>query len=89
MPDILPFIPLGIIGIITWSLWGIRRLYGANYTPFQGSYTATTSAVVPVYMEDPAVLVRAIKSYLANNVGEVVPVVDSGDTVNIRNIQKN
>ncbi|TMI22838.1 glycosyltransferase [Candidatus Bathyarchaeota archaeon] len=89
MPNVLPLIPLGIIGIITWSLWGIRRLYGANYTPFQGSYTATTSAVVPVYMEDPAVLVRAIKSYLANNVGEVVLVVDSGDTVNIRNIQKN
>jgi len=89
MPDVLPLIPLGIIGIITWSLWGIRRLYGANYRPFQGSYTATTSVVVPVYNEDPDVLVRAIKSYLANNVGEVVLVVDIGDIVNIENIQKN
>jgi len=89
MPDILPFIPLGIIGIITWSLWGIRRLYGANYRPFQTSYTATTSVVVPVYREDPEVLVRAIKSYLSNNVDEVILVVDSGDTVNIENIHKN
>jgi hyaluronan synthase len=88
MPNILPFIPLGIIGIITWSLWGIRRLYGANYRPFQGNYTATTSVVVPVYNEDPHVLVRAIKSYLANNVGEVLLVVDSNDTTNIENIQK-
>ncbi|TMI51477.1 glycosyltransferase, partial [Candidatus Bathyarchaeota archaeon] len=89
MPDILPFIPLGIIGIITWSLWGIRRLYGANYRPFQGSYTATTSVVVPVYMEEPPVLVRAIKSYLANKVGEIILVVDSQDTVNIESIQQN
>ena len=89
MPDILPFIPLGIIGIITWSLWGIRRLYGANYRPFQTSYTATTSVVVPVYREDPEVLVRATKSYIANNVDEVILVVDSGDTVNIENIHKN
>ena len=89
MPDILPFIPLGIIGIITWSLWGIRRLYGANYRPFQGSYRATTSVVVPVYMEEPPVLVRAIKSYLANKVGEIILVVDSQDTVNIKNIQQN
>jgi len=89
MPEILPFIPLGIIGIITWSLWGIRRLYGANYKPFQGSYNATTSVVVPVYMEDPDILIRAIKSYLANNVGEVVLVVDSKDTASIENIRKN
>src|SRR2546422_441700 len=89
MPNVLPFIPLGIIGIITWSLWGIRRLYGTNYRPFQGSYTATTSVVVPVYMEDPEVLRRAIKSYIANNVGEVILVVDSGDTRNIENIRKN
>src|SRR5882762_10600714 len=83
MPDILPFIPLGIIGVITWSLWGIRRLYGANYKPFQGNYTATTSVVVPVYNEDPQVLIRAIKSYLANKIGEVLLVVDSSDTRNI------
>ena len=89
MVNILLLIPLGIIGIITWSVWGIRRLYGANYRPFQGSYTATTSVVVPVYMEDPEVLRGAIKSYLSNDVGEVVLVVDSGDTRNIENIRKN
>ena len=89
MASILPFIPLGVVGMITWSLWALRRLYGATYKPFQGSFSSTTSVVVPVYMEDPEVLLRAIRSYLANNIGEVILVVDYKDSLNIENIQKN
>ena len=88
MAEILPFIPLGIIGSMTWSLWAVRRFYGATYKPFQGAFTATTSVVVPVYMEDPEVLLQAIESYLENKVGEVILVVDYKDTLNIENIQK-
>src|SRR2546427_12747976 len=88
MAEILPFIPLGIIGSMTWSLWAVRRFYGATYKPFQGSFNATTSVVVPVYMEDPEVLLRAIESYLENKVREVILVVDYKDTLNIENIQK-
>src|SRR2546428_13743783 len=40
-------------------------------------------------MEDPDVLLRAIKSYLANKIGEVILVVDHKDSLNIENIQKN
>src|SRR5438876_585966 len=88
MAEILPFIPLGIIGSMTWSLWAVRRFYGTTYKPFQGAFTATTSVVVPVYMEDPEVLLQAIESYLENKVGEVILVVDYKDTLNIENIQK-
>src|SRR6266571_3693534 len=88
MTEILPFIPLGIVGSITWSLWAVRRFYGATYKPFQESFTSTTSVVVPVYMEDPEVLLQAIGSYLANKVGEVILVVDHKDTLNIESIQK-
>src|SRR5437899_5690877 len=88
MAEILPFIPLGIIGSMTWSLWAVRRFYGTTYKPFQGAFTATTSVVVPVYMEDPEVLLQAIESYLENMVGEVILVVDYKDTLNIENIQK-
>src|SRR5205807_1876449 len=88
MAEILPFIPLGIIGSMTWSLWAVRRFYGATYKPFQGSFNATTSVVVPGYMEDPEVLLRAIESYLENKVGEVILVVDYKDSLNIENIQK-
>src|SRR2546422_140449 len=70
MAEILPFIPLGIIGSMTWSLWAVRRFYGATYKPFQGAFTATTSVVVPVYMEDPEVLLQAIESYLENKLSE-------------------
>src|SRR6266699_2372388 len=87
MVEILPFIPLGIIGSMTWSLWAIRRFYGATYKPFQGAFTATTSAFVPVYMEDPEVLLQAIESYLENKVGEVILVVDYLVTLYIENIQ--
>ncbi len=88
MAEILSFIPLGIIGSMTWSLWAVRRFYGTTYKPFQGAFTATTSVVVPVYMEDPEVLLQAIESYLENKVGEVILVVDYKDTLNIENIQK-
>src|SRR5256886_9367540 len=89
MVSILPFIPLGVVGTITWSLWAIRRLYGTTYKPFRGIFTSTTSVVVPVYMEDPDVLLQAIKSYLATNIGEVILVVDHKASLNIENIQKN
>src|SRR5437879_10184143 len=88
MAEILPFIPLGIIGSMTWSLWAVRRFYGTTYKPFQGGFTATTSVVVPVYMEDPEVLLQAIESYLENKVGEVILVVDYKDTLDIENILK-
>src|SRR5438477_7931932 len=73
---------------MTWSLWAVRRFYGTTYKPFQGAFTATTSVVVPVYMEDPEVLLQAIESYLENKVGEVILVVDYKDSLNIENIQK-
>jgi cellulose synthase/poly-beta-1,6-N-acetylglucosamine synthase-like glycosyltransferase len=40
-------------------------------------------------MEDPQVLLNAIRSYIANNVGEVILVVDYKDVLNIENLQKN
>src|SRR5207249_9959859 len=89
MASILPFIPLGVVGPITWSLWALRRLYGATYKPFRGTFRSTTSVIVPVYMEEPGVLLRAIRSYLANNIGEVILVVDWKDSLNIENIRKN
>src|SRR5947199_9543356 len=89
MADLLPLIPLGIVGVITWSLWAMRRMYGRAYRPFQGSFTTTTSVVVPVFKEDPRILLRAITSYLTNEIGEVILVVDHQDKLNIENIQTN
>src|SRR5947207_100498 len=82
MAEILSFIPLGIIGSMTWSLWAVRRFYGTTYKPFQGAFTATTSVVVPVYMEDPEVLLQAIESYLENKVGDVIPGMSVDGVVN-------
>src|SRR6266566_2420989 len=88
MADLLPLIPLGTVGVVTWSLWAMRRMYGRAYRPFGGSFTTTTSVVVPVYNEDPRVLLRAITSYLANGVGEVILVVDHQDKLNIKTFRR-
>src|SRR5207247_7092489 len=87
MADLLPLIPLGTVGVVTWSLWAMRRMYGRAYRPFQGSFTTTTSVVVPAYNDDPRVLLRAITYYLATAVGDAILVVDHQDKLNIEHIQ--
>ena len=46
----LPWIPLGLIGILSWSVWFIRRwLSRHRYEPVVNDFRTTTSIVVPVY----------------------------------------
>ena len=42
-------------------------------------YRTTTSVVVPSYREDPDILERCLKSWLAENPTEVIVVPDVGD----------
>ena len=60
MPDwvrtVLIWSPLGIFGLISWSIWLFRRTMSHRAKPLRNNYTTTTSLVVPVYREDPEVL---------------------------------
>jgi hyaluronan synthase len=59
--------PLGVLGLIRW---------GTSQVPHRMSM----SIVVPVYQEDPTILATAIESWLANDVEEVILVIDASDT---------
>ncbi|MER5944823.1 glycosyltransferase [Streptomyces sp. NPDC001904] len=77
----LVYLPLGIIGLVRWASWLLRRVPAALYRPARGEYRATLGVVVPVYQEDPEILRLAIESWLANEVDEVVLVIDVTDDV--------
>ncbi|HEY2098103.1 MAG TPA: hypothetical protein VGH72_16660, partial [Pseudonocardia sp.] len=62
--------PLGILGLIRWSLWLVRRVPAVLYTPIVGDYRLPMSIVVPVYQEDPEIFETAIRSWLDNRVAE-------------------
>jgi cellulose synthase/poly-beta-1,6-N-acetylglucosamine synthase-like glycosyltransferase len=73
--------PLGMLGLIRWGCWLVRRIPAALYRPITGSYRLPMTIVVPVYQEDPEVFAAAIESWLANGVDEVILVIDVSDDV--------
>ncbi|MGW5864794.1 glycosyltransferase [Streptomyces sp. NPDC055239] len=77
----LVYLPLGMIGLIRWGSWLVRRVPAALYRPVRGDFRASLGVVVPVYQEDPEILGLAIESWLANRVDEVVLVIDVTDDV--------
>jgi cellulose synthase/poly-beta-1,6-N-acetylglucosamine synthase-like glycosyltransferase len=79
--DWLYYLPIGLLGVIRWTSWLIRRLPAALYRPWHNDHFEPVSVVVPVYREDPTIFARAIESWLANGVAEVILVIDAGDQV--------
>jgi hyaluronan synthase len=74
--------PLGVLGLIRWGCWLVRRLPAVLYKPIVNNFRLPVSVVVPVYQEDPVVFAAAIESWLANRgVVEVILVIDSTDDV--------
>jgi len=71
--------PVGFVGLTSWSVWAIRWAISRRYRPLVNEYRTTTSVVVPVYREDPAILVRCLDSWLRERPGEIILVVDLGD----------
>ncbi len=73
------FIPLGIAGILVWSLWIYRAISSRFYKPVVNDFRISTSVVVPTYREDPDILLRCLDSWLSQGPGEVIVVVDVDD----------
>jgi hyaluronan synthase len=73
-------LPLGIVGLLSWSVWMIRVTLSRRYRPVPVGYRTTTSVVVPAYREDPDTLVRCLYSWLAESPTEVIVVPDAEDT---------
>jgi cellulose synthase/poly-beta-1,6-N-acetylglucosamine synthase-like glycosyltransferase len=77
--DLSVYIPLGILGLARWICWLIRRLPASLYRPFRSGHREPLSVVVPVYDEDPDIFRTALESWLANDVEEVICVIDVTD----------
>jgi cellulose synthase/poly-beta-1,6-N-acetylglucosamine synthase-like glycosyltransferase len=77
--DLSVYIPLGILGLARWICWLIRRLPASLYRPFRSGHREPLSVVVPVYDEDPDIFRTALESWLANEVEEVICVIDVTD----------
>jgi cellulose synthase/poly-beta-1,6-N-acetylglucosamine synthase-like glycosyltransferase len=73
--------PLGVLGLFRWSCWLIRRIPAVMYKPIVNNYRTTMSIVVPTYQEDPVIFETAIRSWLANQVEEIILVIDESDRV--------
>ena len=78
--DATVWLPLGIAGLLSWSLWLYRRIIAHRLQPCTDEFSASVSVVVPVFREDPEILDACITTWLAESVAEVILVVDTADT---------
>jgi cellulose synthase/poly-beta-1,6-N-acetylglucosamine synthase-like glycosyltransferase len=74
------YVPIGLVGALSWSVWLTRFTLSRVYRPVESGYTATTSVVVPAYREDPDILMRCLETWLSENPTEVIVVPDVADT---------
>jgi len=79
--DWLYLLPLGLLGMVRWVGWMIRRIPASLYRPVSNDHREPISVVVPVYQEEPVIFAYAIESWLANHVAEVILVIDASDRV--------
>jgi hyaluronan synthase len=72
-------LPIGIVGLISWSVWLTRWTLSRFYRPVPPGFTATTSVVVPSFREDPDIIERCLQSWLAEDPTEIIVVPDLAD----------
>lgn len=81
VPDSWAWIlPFGILGIISWSFWLVRKVISATTRPVVNDFRTTATIVVPSYHEDPDVLIRCLGSWLAEGPSRIIIVLDVEDT---------
>jgi N-acetylglucosaminyltransferase len=72
-------IPLGMAGVLVWSLWLYRAISSRFAPAVVNDYRTTTSVVVPSYREDPDILMHCLESWLSQDPTEVIIVIDTAD----------
>ena len=76
---LLVYIPLGTLGFVRWLSWVVRQIPAMLYRPIVNDHRRPLTVVVPVYQEDPAVFADALRSWVANDVDEIICVIDETD----------
>lgn len=88
---ILLYIPLSIIGLWRWSYWLVRVIGASIYRRRTKSLQSTEatmpkltlSVVTPVYNEDEELFEKALQSWIANGVDEIIAVIDKSNVHHI------
>jgi hyaluronan synthase len=78
--DLAVLVPLGILGLVRWCSWLVRRLPAVLYRPVVNTHREPLTVVTPVYQEDPATFRAALESWLRNRVDNVICVIDVTDS---------
>src|ERR671937_2804409 len=73
------YLPLGLLGLVRWCCWLIRRVPATLYRPYSSEHREAITVVAPVYCEDPEIFRMALRSWLNNYVAEVICVIDETD----------
>jgi cellulose synthase/poly-beta-1,6-N-acetylglucosamine synthase-like glycosyltransferase len=75
------YIPLGIVGIWRWLVWGVKKTGAALYKPMPENVSVhyTLSIITPVFDEDPSVFNLALYSWERNKPDEIIAVIDRRD----------
>ena len=83
------FLPLGVIGVLSWTVWFVRRFLSRHrYRPVESDFRTTTSVVVPVYREDLDVLERCLRTWVREEPTEVILVIDDEDDEMLARVRK-
>src|ERR1700738_5304492 len=80
-------VPLGFVGLISWSVWLPRFTLAGVYRAVPAGFTASVSVVVPSYREDPDILDRCLSTWLAEDPDEVIVVPDLADTEGVARLR--
>ena len=80
MRDTWYLVPMGIVGLVSWSVWIVRWIISRCYRPIRNGFRTTTSVVVPVFREDADVLMRCLGTWNREEPSEIILVVDLDDT---------
>jgi hyaluronan synthase len=78
--SVLWVLPFALFGIISWSIWLIRKILSAITKPTVNDFRTTTSVVVPSYHEDPDVLLRCLETWRVQGPSRIIIVLDVADT---------
>jgi cellulose synthase/poly-beta-1,6-N-acetylglucosamine synthase-like glycosyltransferase len=83
------YVPLGIIGIWRWLVWGVKKTGATFYKPMpEDASNRTLSIITPVYDEDPATFDMALHSWERNKPDEIIAVIDERDKECIKVFQR-
>lgn len=85
--DIWLYLIIGAVGLVSWSLWAIRRTYSMSYKPFIGDHSESISVVIPIWHEHPDTFLSTIKSVLTNyRSGDEIICVFDVDEITCQNV---